>query len=160
MSKKNSFKPPVSQRTGTPGLTKGEGGRNVILCPFCKPAHELRPGFVEPCGTTLQINAVQQVVKAKYSGLVCVKCGKGGGDMVRYMNAHIHTHDCSPEVMTMTEPPKFSRLAMIIYKLPKRAKKFFEKFTGQVMPVDEVKPDGTRTGVTLGWFFLPRGKHA
>jgi len=159
MSKKSSFKPPVSQRTATPGMTKGADGRNVILCPFCKPAHELHPGFMEACGTRLQLSAVQQVVKAKYSGTICVKCGKGGGEMVRYMNAFIHTSDCSPDVMTMTEPPKFSRLAKIIYKSPKWAKMFFEKFTGQTMPVDEVKPDGTRTGVTLGYFFM-RGKHA
>jgi len=159
MSKKSSFKPPISQRTATPGMTKGEGGRNVILCPFCKPAHELHPGFVEPCGTRLQLSAVQQVLKAKYSKSVCAKCGKGGGELVRWMNAFIHTNDCSPDVMTMTVPTKFSKLAGIIYNSPIRARKFFEKFTGQTMAATEVKPDGTRTGVTLGYFFM-RGKHA
>jgi hypothetical protein len=160
MSKKNSFRSPITQRSETPGLNKDEHGNVVILCPFCKPSHILRPGHIEKCGTSLVLQAVQQVVRAKYSNSVCVKCGKGGGDMVRYMNAYIHTKDCSPDVMTMTEPPKFSWLAMVIYKSPKWAKGIFEKFTGQTMPVDEVKPDGTRTGVTLGWFFLPRGKHA
>jgi len=154
--KKNTVKPKVTQRRAQPRLSQEEN-KIVILCPFCTPSHALIPGRASPCGTILDVQAVQLVFKAKYSDLVCVKCGGGGGDMVKYQNAFVHLEDCSPGVVTLAEPPEYSKIAGIIYKLPKWAKSIIEKYSGTVMNVDEVSPDGKRTGVTLGYFFV-KGK--
>jgi len=106
------------------------------------------------CGTLLVLTAEQTVYKAKYDKrFICAKCHQGGGEMVIYQGGFIHTHDCAPGVMTMTEPPQFSRLAGVVYKLPERIKKIIQRYTGNAMPVEEILPNGTRTGVTLGYFF-------
>lgn len=162
MSKKNSFKPPFTTRTGTPKMLKDEKGNTLLICPFCKVPHPLYPNTPAKCGTHLVLSAEQTVFRAKADKrFVCVKCGKGGGEMVKYQNAYIHIEDCSPGVMTMTEPPRFSRLAGVVGGIKsERARKFIEQFTGRSMPVDEVTENGTRTGVVLGHFFFKEVRNA
>lgn len=165
MSKKNSVKPPYTTRKGIPKIIKDPNGNAMLLCPFCKPSHPLQPNSPAACGTILILTAEQTVIHAKYEKkLICVKCGKGGGDMVMYQNAFIHVHNCSPDVMTMTQPPKFSKRAALVYGLKWGwLKGIIERYTGRALPVDEVKQDGTRTGVVLGYFFhkeIKNGKHS
>jgi hypothetical protein len=104
------------------------------------------------------MRAVQTVYRAKFiKDMVCAKCGQGGGDMVRFQNAFIHVNDCSPGVVTLVEPPSLSFWARRVYFMPIWFKSRIEKRTGRAMPVDEVLPDGQRTGKVLGYFFMKGG---
>lgn len=153
--KKSTTHPRAFTRVLAP-IAKMQGKEAVLYCPFCKPTHKILPGAPNPCGTFLEIQAVQTVFKAKYEkNLVCLKCGQGGGEMVQYRNGFIHTHDCAPGVAALTEEPKFNRWAKIVYQIPWLALKTrIEKHVGRAMKVDEVKPDGERTGKVLGYAFF------
>lgn len=155
MSKKYSgTRLPYTERIGTPKVTKDPAGNAILLCPFCNPPHALDTNGASPCGTILQVRAVQIVYKSKFNKkLVCVKCQQGGGDLVHFNNAYIHTHDCTPGVATFVEPPKFSKAAALVFRLPKWIQKRVEKYLGESKAVEEVTEDGTRTGKTLGYFF-------
>lgn len=153
--KKNSIRPRVTTRIEAP-IAKMEKKEAVLYCPFCKPTHKIVPGLEHPCGTRLEVRAVQEVYKARYDKtLKCAKCGRGDGEMVRFQAGFIHTHDCTPGVAALTEPPKFSMAAKVIYNLKwPRVKSEIEKRTGRAMKVDEVTPEGARTGNVLGYTFL------
>lgn len=154
MSHKSNSKMPFDQRAAVPLVSKDAKGNPILMCPFCKPSHQLILGSSSACGSELQIRAVQTVYHAKYNGgMICAKCGKSKGNMVRFQNAFVHIDDCSPGVVAMTEPPKYSKLAGLVFKLPPKPRALFEKYMGKARPVDEVLPDGKRTGVTLGYFF-------
>jgi len=152
--RKSGIKPPFTERIGVPSVTKDKNGSAILWCPFCKPSHPLRADNKSTCGTVMQIRAVQVVYKAKYDNkLVCVKCGHGGGEMVRFQTSFIHTHDCSPGVATFTEPPNYSMLAKLLYKLPVRARTLLERTTGKIVPVEEVTEIGEKTGKIFGYIF-------
>lgn len=152
--KKNSIKPKFTNRIEAPIAKKEKDGSASLYCPFCKPTHKILPGMESACGTRLEVRAVQMVIHAKYDKtMVCVKCNKGGGDMVRFQNAFIHVADCMPGVATFTEEPKYSQFAKLLFKAPEWIKTRIEKKFGTIMPVDEISPDGQRTGVVLGYFF-------
>lgn len=143
----------VKDRYGQPILSKTDG-KPSIGCPFCKPSHPLNVDGVSPCGTFLQLRAVQTVYKGRmYKDMVCLKCQKGGGEFVHFNAGYIHTHDCMPGVFTFLEQPPFSALAKIVHGLPDGLKKRAETWLGQTMTVDEVTPEGVRTGKKLGYFF-------
>lgn len=153
MSKKHSKQSNVTERIATPVITKGNNGEAILMCPFCIPSHVLSASNTNGCGSMVQMRVVQTVYRAKYNDkLVCVKCAKGGGEMVRFMEAFIHIPDCMPGVATLVDPPPFSRFAKFVSGRGK-LKPLFEYFTGVATPIEEVMPDGTRTGVTLGYFF-------
>ena len=162
MSKSSRVKPPVTKRTGTPRIMKGEDGSVALICPFCEIPHALKPNAVSVCGTALILTAEQIVYHAKFDRkLVCVKCGKGGGDMVMRQSALVHVVDCMPGVAFLTEPPKFSKTATFVSKIKyERVRKLIERYTGRATPVDEVKEDGTRTGNVLGHFFHKENANA
>lgn len=155
MTKGKDWRPPATTRIDAPRPGKDSNGKPAMLCPFCQPSHPLIPGIEAHCGTNLQVRAVQVVFKAKYhKGMVCAKCGKDGDQMVQFQNAFIHVKDCMPGVATLTDPPKFSKLAQMVYKSHARVQALLQKRFGQAMAVDEVMPDGTRTGQVLGYFFM------
>lgn len=157
MHKNKSTRPAVTTRTAQPGYSQEKDGTPVFHCPFCIPTHPLKVGHISACGTVLELQAKQAVVHTKYfPGKVCIKCGKSGGKMVKYQSGYIHLNDCTPGVATLTERPKFSRFARIVYKLPKRAKSIVERLTGQAMEAQEADSDGTRTG-KIDYFFM-KGK--
>ena len=157
-NKPKGWRPPATTRIEAPKFGKTKDGKDSILCPFCNPTHPLTPGSEAMCGTALQVRAVQMVYKAKhYKGMVCAKCGKDGDQMVRFQNAFIHVKDCTPGVATLTESPQFSKLARLVYTAPPYIKALFEKRFGSAMSVDEVLPNGTRTGNIIGYFFM-KGK--
>ena len=153
--KKTSVKSPTTKRVAVPRMVKDENGNAILLCPFCKPTHPLNPSMPALCGTTLVLTAEQTIIRAKYNkDIVCVKCGEGGGEMVMFQNSYIHSHDCKPGVMAMTNPPKYSKIAEKIYAIKNDfIKNFIEKFIGRAMPVEEIDTKGKKTGVILGYFF-------
>lgn len=154
MSKKKIFQPPVTQRFGTPPIRKGDKGGTEIMCPFCNPSHVLTTQGPAACGTQLQVRAVQTVYDARHNkSLVCVKCHKGGGKMVQFNNSMIHTPDCTPGVVTFIEKPQFSILANLVYHLPTWARARVEPWTGRTEKVDEITPEGERTGRVMGYVF-------
>jgi len=162
MTKKTEPKPNFTKRVGNPTIAKDEQGNAMLLCPFCTPTHTLHPQVPSPCGTQLILTAEQVVFKAKYiKGMVCVKCKKPGGEMVRFQNAYVHTHDCAPGVMTMTIPPTYSKAAAVVHKIKVPfVKDLIERYTGKAMQVDEVTGAGERTGTVLGYFFHKDVSHA
>lgn len=160
MSKKNSFKPGYRQRIATP-IPRQDGKGNVtLMCPFCNPTHPLSPNGMSGCGTELQVRATQTVFRAvSDKKMICIKCQKGGGEMVAFNESMVHVHNCTPGVATFVDPPRMSVFAAALFRLPVRIRSVFEKYTGEIKPISEVKPDGTRTGRTLGYVFY-RSKNA
>ena len=153
--KKTSYRPRITTRIDAPKAGKDKSGKPALMCPFCVPSHPLVPGVQSGCGTDLQMRAVQTVYKAKFiKDMKCAKCGQGGGEMVRFLNAYVHVGDCAPGVVTLADPPDTTFFAHGVYLLPLAFRSRIEKYTGKAMPIDEVMPDGTRTGKTLGYFFL------
>jgi len=154
MSKKTVYKDPVYSRFGIPTVSKDKDGNALLLCPFCRPPHPLLPNQAAICGTRLEVRAIQPVIRAKYDKkILCAKCGQGGSEMVQYGSAFIHTNDCTPGVGMMTEAPKFSKLAEWVHGLPEGLRATIEKRTGTASPVEEMTPDGKKTGKTLGYIF-------
>ena len=162
MSKSTVTKSLLTTRTGVPKIMKDKQGNAILLCPFCKPSHALQPNIPAMCGTTLKLTAEQVVVRAKYDkNFICVKCQKGGGEMVQYQNGYIHTFECNPGKVTMLEPPVYTRFADIVFHMKnKRLKKLIEGYKGQSMPVEEIDQKGNKTGITLGYFFFKQKKVA
>lgn len=160
MSKRTHPKPAIKQRSATPLLDK-EGH---LTCPFCKPTHSLDPFKESPCGTIIRVEAVQTVYKTSYlkESPKCLKCGKEGGEMVRFQGAFIHTHDCTPGMALMTETPVLSPWAKFVYKLPEFAKRPFERRVGRASPLELIDETGTKTGEIAGYFFYKQqgGQHA
>jgi hypothetical protein len=149
-----------------PQLRKTREGMQV-LCPFCEQPHPLLPGIDSPCGTTLKVTAVQTILTshaAKQGDIFCLKCGKTGGEMIHYMNGWIHLVDCDPSTKLLNSVPKLSRMAKIVYRMPRWLQKPIEKHTGRAQEVQEIDPDGKKTGKILGYFFwsgkVDHGKHS
>lgn len=146
---------PIKTRTSVPIAIPTKNGIE-LHCPFCQDKHVLRPGEESPCGTRVEVTAVQEVFTphtVKHEKLVCAKCFKGGGEMVRFRNSFVHVENCSPDKVLVMEPPKSSRLARIVYNLPTRLKSIVEKFTGRADVVKEVDEHGALTGVILSYIF-------
>lgn len=154
--KRHSERPLVRTREAAPGLRQGSKGAE-LTCPFCTPTHVLLPDKPASCGTLVQVKAVQVVVPrhtAKQKQIKCLKCGQvAAGEMVQYMNGYICLEECAPETKLMAEPPKFSKLAEIVFKLPEWARKKIEPRLGSAKQVQEIDPDGNLTGKILGHFF-------
>lgn len=128
----------------------------AIKCPFCVPAHVLLPGVQSPCGTTLKVTAVQPYYTSratKSRGVACVKCGKIGGEMVKYRNGYVHMVECTPGVKLLTEIPPLSKVAKVIFKLPPKLRSIFEKRMGVAKKLEQIDTEGKPTGVILGYFF-------
>ena len=156
MAKKNSTQPPMYQRVDVPKVSKDKDGNAILMCPFCTPAHPLNLDNSSSCGTGIQIRAVQTTYKAKFDKrLICIRCGEGGGEMVMHQNGFIHTHKCKEGVFVLDKPPEYSSVAKLIFKY---TPEWFRKWAGAIQ-VEEIYPDGKKTGVVLGYAFL-RGKNA
>ena len=151
-----SYRPEIKTREAPPKV-KENGKEVLILCPFCPIPHPVAVGRASACGTQLRVTALQTIIPARTvhkKKLVCFKCNKGGGEMVFFNNGHLHLHDCKPDTPLLADPPKnFSRLAKFVYHLPTSLRKMIEKRAGLVKRVDEIDPQGTETGRTLGYIF-------
>jgi hypothetical protein len=127
-----------------------------LLCPFCADHHPLLPGQESPCGTHIEVTAVQEIVSARLSrteGLVCVKCHKEGGEMVRYRNGFVHLADCNPGTRLLQEVPTFSLFAKVVHNLNPKVRGLIERLTGRADQVLEIDEKGDKTGKVLGYFF-------
>ena len=156
MAKKPHFKPTVRTREMMPLARKTKEGV-LLACPFCTPTHPLTPGTPSPCGTRLVVTAVQEILSARTVRLekfTCVKCGETGkGEMVRYFDGFLHIPDCDPETEMLTQPPKYSKMAKFVDRLPESVKKLVVKRTGVIKRVREINTEGEETGVILGYYF-------
>lgn len=92
-----------------------DGKGMVIECPFCHPPHRLRLDMPAPCGTILELKAVQSL----YQDVTCVLCGKPGGTLIKVGELYRHANECSPGKRLYTIPPKPSKTAAIFYRFPK-----------------------------------------
>lgn len=155
MTKHNTTRPEVQTRELLPRIV--ETGKEVrILCPFCEPPHPIAVGQDSACGTSLRVSAVQVIIPSRTvhrRNLICVKCHKSGGRMIKYFNGYVHLDECTPNTKLMTAPPEFSKLAAAVFKLPPLLRGPLERRLGQAKQVKEVDPSGKDTGNILGYFF-------
>lgn len=155
MAKKHTKRPRARVREMSP-LFHSEGGNVQILCPFCNPPHPIFPDKLTPCGTLLRVTALQTVYPARTTrteGILCVRCGKGGGDMVAYGKGYIHTSNCNPERAMLSSPPVYSEWARRVYNMPIWIRPLIFKLTGPAIEVNEVNERGVATGKVLGYYF-------
>lgn len=128
-----------------------------LHCPFCDDHHILSPDKESPCGTRVEVMAVQEVVSARLSrteNLVCLKCHKSGGEMVHYRNGFVHLANCSPGTKFLQEMPKFNPFARLVFGLPQKVRGIIERLTGRADQVLEIDEKGEKTGKILGYFFF------
>lgn len=147
---------PRRTRTATPIPFPTKNGVE-LRCPFCDDHHALLPNVESPCGTNIRVDAVQEVFPpslVRKEKLICVKCHKEGGEMVRFRNTFVHTEDCSPEKKLLQDLPSSSHWARLVFSLPTRVKTFVEKYTGPTHQVLEIDEKGEKTGKVLAWIFL------
>ena len=156
MTKYKAPKNPVKTREAMPLTRKTKKGTE-ILCPFCTPPHPIIPTQPTPCGTEIQIKAVQYMITrhtAKQRGITCMKCHKDvAGDLVACQNGFIHTFDCAPGTVILSQEPKYNKMAARVFKMPPKVRKAIEKKMGEVKEIAEVDVNGKPTGKILGYFF-------
>lgn len=153
---KSSYKPEVKVREATPRV-KEDVNAPALLCPFCEIPHPISIGQDAICGTTLRVTAVQTIYPARTvhkHSLLCIKCGKGDGEMIRFNQGYIHLKECAPNTKLMAEVPPFSKYAEWVYQLPPALRKPIEKRWGYAKQVKELDPHGADTGKVLGYFFF------
>ena len=93
-----------------------QSGKGIIIeCPFCHPPHQLRLDIPAPCGTILELKAVQSL----YQDVTWALCGQTGGTLIKVGELYRHANECSPGKRLYTIPPKPSLGAAIFYRLPK-----------------------------------------
>jgi len=156
MTKYKPPKNPVKTREAMPLTRKTKKGMD-IMCPFCSVSHPIYPNKPTPCGTEIQIKAVQYIITqgtAKKNNVICMKCHKGtGGEMVACQNGFIHTFDCAPGTVVLSQEPKYNKMAARVFKLPTKIRKVIEKRMGEVKEIAEIDASGNQTGNILGYFF-------
>lgn len=128
-----------------------------LRCPFCDDRHKLLPNVESPCGTRIEVTAIQEVyspVLVRKENLMCAKCHKSGGEMVRFRNTYVHTANCTPEVKLLNDIPNSSPLAKVVFKLPVKLRKTIEKrFNVRADQVLEIDEKGNKTGKVTAYVF-------
>lgn len=154
MSKKNSFRAPATTREQQP-MMGGDKTHPVLLCPFCNPTHPLGIGPENPCGTIINVTAVQTVYKAKLNpGMTCVRCKQAGGTMVKYLQGFAHTHECVKGLVLLPFIPEDNRFARFVFNMKDgKLKEFLQRKNGIAQPIREIDPQGNETEKILGHFF-------
>ncbi len=133
-----------------------------LRCPFCDDRHKLLPNVESPCGTRIEVTAIQEVFSSaltRKENLVCVKCHKPGGEMVRFRNTFVHTANCSPGTKLLQDIPDSNRLAKIVFHLPERLRKLAEKYFGRADQVLEIDELGNKTGKVTSYVFWTASKN-
>ena len=150
------YKPPKSyvRRRDKPPIVETTPKGVVLKCPFCSPSHPILPGVEYPCGTLLEVKAVQNyLISPATKKIHCIKCGATGGEMIPYRNGFVHSYDCAPGTKLLTEIPPFSKFARIVYFINPKLRKHVEKYTGLAKELQEIDAEGKQTGKVLGYFF-------
>lgn len=154
--KSKNVKPDVLVQELPPKIQAVPDGVNM-MCPFCAVPHPISVGQNAACGTKLRVTAVQTVYPTRTVnkfGLKCLKCGNGGGEMIRFNEQYVHLAECMPSVKLLASAPTFSRAAQILWGAPRWLSALTEKWLGKVQEVREIDSEGKETGKTLGYFFL------
>jgi hypothetical protein len=145
----------IKTREVAPKVVETKKG-TIIECPFCQPSHPILPGVASECGTVLKVTAVQQYLTShatRNNKIRCLKCGETSGEMIRYRSGFVHMQECKPGTKLLTQIPKMSIVAKVVYKLPAKLRALIEKRTGQVKELQEIDVNGVQTGKILGHFF-------
>lgn len=148
-------RPSVQTRESPPIAVQTKNGIE-LRCPFCPDHHPLLAGKASTCGTRIEVTAVQEVISARLSksqNLTCLKCHKGGGEMVHFHDGFIHLVDCAPDIRLLQEHPRYSLLAKLVFNLHPRIRGMVERATGRAEKVLEKDRDGNVTGKVFGYFF-------
>lgn len=127
--KNKMFKPPkptVRYRAPVMGKLKG---KDVVMCPFCDPPHALSSTEPSPCGTILQIQAVQAV----FHNQKCALCGKVEGETIMAGDKYVHTYECTHGKLMFAVPPKKSVTARIFWRFPDAAQLWVARKFGTVV---------------------------
>ena len=160
MKHKPTYQPETKTRESIPRV-KETAKEVMLLCPFCPVPHPIAVGKAAPCGTTVQVKAVQTFIPIRTVNkrkLTCFKCGKSGGEMVPFNQGYLHLIDCMPGTHVLAEPPaEFSRLAAWVHGLPADVRGRVEKLTGESKKIEEIDPQGKVTGRVLGYIFHKGG---
>ena len=119
-------------------INDGDGVK--IQCPYCHPPHPLSIEHRAPCGTVLELNAVQNL----YSSVKCALCGGMQGTMVKIGKRYRHSYDCKPGHTIYTVPPKASKSAAFFWNLPDRLHRFVWLRLGK--KVVKLSTEGKTTG--------------
>lgn len=146
--------PAETTRKAQPKVLQTKDGHRQLICPFCIPPHPLYPGQVAPCGTVVQILAIQRIVPRRIAdkrNLECLKCHKlAGGDMVPFGEGFVHLQDCMPEVALLAEHPPFEPQAEKVFRAKDGWwKRWMIKRHGEPQEVKDIA-----TQKVLGYFFL------
>ena len=141
-------------RKQKPVITK-QNGKIAILCPFCPNPHPISPDQQSPCGTHLELNAVQLT----YRNVECVLCGDKKGVLVRAGDKFVHAHKCSPGKVYYPTPPKKSRLAAILFGFPQFTHLWLGRVFGKV-PIRLQDDKGEVAGYTWQPIKLRKVTHA
>ena len=123
-----------------PPQLKTDNGRVEIFCPFCFPTHPIQMEFSAPCGTILELSAIQSL----YKDVTCALCGGARGSLVKVGEKYKHAHDCTPGQHLYTVPPKKSLGARAVWYLPTFVHNWLWRVSGR--KVIEVSSDGKVTG--------------
>jgi len=73
--------------------------------------------------------------------------------MVACQNGFIHTFDCAPGTVVLSQEPKYNKMAARVFKLPTKIRNVIEKRMGEVKEIAEIDASGNQTGNILGYFF-------
>lgn len=125
----NHLKPPKPYFRNAPPKMGKFSGKSMVMCPFCDPPHPLSNIELSPCGTILQVQAVQAVFRNQK----CALCGKISGEQIMVGNKYVHTHDCKPGQKMFAIPPKKSVLASLFWRFPDWAQLIVAKKFGKVV---------------------------
>ena len=110
----HSPKPPKPiTRDATPVMGK-LGGKDVLMCPYCDPPHPISTQEVSPCGTVLEVRAIQAVFK----GQKCALCGQTNGHQIMAGSRFVHTPDCTPGKKMYAVAPDKSAWAAVLWRFP------------------------------------------
>ena len=105
-------------------------GKGVLIeCPYCHPPHPLRVDLPAPCGTILELRAIQNL----YRDVKCVLCENSQGTLIKVGEYYRHAHECSPGKRIYTVPPEKSRSAAVFHRFPKFLHKFYARNFGKVV---------------------------
>lgn len=157
MSKRNHANRPAATTRERVPLFENVKGNVLVLCPFCPEPHPIFPDKIAPCGTILKVMAMQTVYPARTTRkteVVCIRCGKPGGEMVAYGKGYVHTVNCNPDRRLLATPPTYSEWARRVYNMPQYLRGLVQKVMGRpIIEVNEVDDQGRETGRVLGYYF-------
>ena len=125
----NRIKPPKPNLRRAPPKMGKLNGKDVIMCPYCDPPHPLSTQEISPCGTVLEVQAIQAIFRNQR----CIVCGEISGEQTMVGNKYVHTYDCKPGHRMFATPPRKSTLATLFWRFPDWAQLLVARKFGKVV---------------------------